>query len=499
MNKTLSSITLLILGSAMGIAATLFYVDSQGSNSESNEAAANEPLYWVAPMDANYRRDKPGNSPMGMALVPIFADAASVDDSPGTIRISPDVINNLGVRIAAVKWQAFDSKISTVGYVQYDQDKLIHIHPRVEGWLDKLYIKTTGAQVTKGQALYDIYSPELVSAQEELLLALQRSNKRLIRAAKQRLRALLVPEKTMATLIKTRKVMQNVTIYAPQSGVVGNLAVREGFFVKPGTKIMSIGSLDEVWVNAEVFERQSSLVSVGDKVTMTLGYAPGKEWVGAVDYIYPTLHAKTRTVQLRLRFDNPELALKPNMFTQVNIISESEEGLFIPREAVIRTGDNNRVVLALGEGKFKSIMVTIGRSNAKVIEIIAGLEAGDDVVVSAQFLLDSESSVSSDFKRMSHQEEDREQMVSDAVWVDAVIESAMVEHKMLKVTHQPIEQWDRPVMTMNFMVKQHIDMTPLVAGVAMRMQIVVNEDGGYDIIDIELKPASMKMNMSGDK
>ena len=400
MNKALSTITLLIVGAAMG--AVGFSQFGVASTASSAVSTATLPLYWVAPMDPNYRRDKPGQSPMGMDLIAVYDQPAGAKDSPGTINISPDVVNSLGVRTAAVEYRLFNEQINTVGYIGYDEDRLIHIHPRVEGWLDKLYIKNKGAQVVKGQPLYDIYSPALVNAQEELVIALERNNKRLIRAAKARLAALLVPKSTINQLIKTRKVRQNITIFAPQSGVVDNLSVREGFFVKPGTKIMSIGALDEVWVNAEVFERQASFVAVGNAVVMSLDYLPGQRWQGKVDYIYPTLDADTRTVQVRLRFANSDYALKPNMFAQIMIASDSDQALLVPKEAVIRTGESNRVVLALGEGKFKSINVDIGRTNRHSIEIIDGLVAGDDIVVSAQFLLDSESSISSDFVRMNH-------------------------------------------------------------------------------------------------
>jgi Cu(I)/Ag(I) efflux system membrane fusion protein len=188
--------------------------------------------------------------------------------------------------------------------------------------------------------------------------------------------------------------------------VVDNLNIRPGFFVKPDKTLMVIGSLDEVWVEAEVFERQAPLVKTGMPVTMTLNYLPGKTWQGKVDYIYPTLDAKTRTIKVRLRFANAERELKPNMFAQVAIHAQSvKEALLVPREALIRTGNSDRVVLAMGEGRFKSINVTVGRFDNQHAEILLGVEEGESVVTSAQFLIDSESSKSSDFKRMHHGEE----------------------------------------------------------------------------------------------
>ena len=395
-----------VIGIVLGSMATvLVYTGlSDDAPSGSGTAGKAEALYWVAPMDPAYKRDKAGKSPMGMDLVPVYAEPnGGVGADTGTIRISPDVVNNLGVRTAIAQRMALPLEIKTVGYVKYDEDLLVHIHPRVQGWVESLYVKASGDPVTRGQALYEIYSPELVNAQEEFVLALGRSNKRLVQASEDRLRALQVSETLVEKLRKTREVQQTVTFFSPRSGVVDNLHVRQGFFVTPGQTMMSIGTLDHVWVEAEVFERQASEVEVGLPVTMTLDFLPGKQWRGAVDYIYPALDAKTRTLKIRLRFDNDDDELKPNMFAQVIIHrANKKEALLVPLEAVIRTGSNDRVVLALGEGKFKSVAVKLGRLNGNFAEILEGLDEGTAIVTSAQFLLDSESSRTSDFKRMNH-------------------------------------------------------------------------------------------------
>jgi len=402
----------LAVGVVLGVIVTVsLYPGLMGSSEMSANGSASaepEPEYWVAPMDPNYKRDQPGKSPMGMDLIPVYADGDGGSDAgPGTIRISPDVVNNLGVRTAPAKRMPLPLQIKTVGYVQYDEDLLVHIHPRVQGWIEKLYVKASGDPVAKGEPLYDIYAPELVNAQEELVLALSRKNERLIRAAYDRLKALQVPTSLVEELKKTRKVRQRVTFYSPQSGVIDNLNIRQGFYITPGLTMMSIGNLDHVWVEGEVFERQAATVKVGLPVTMTLDFLPGKTWRGKVDYVYPTLDAKTRTLKVRLRFDNKDEALKPNMFAQVVIhTSNSGDALLVPREAIIRTGSSDRVVLALGNGKFKSIEVKVGRINQTSAEILAGLDEGEEIVTSAQFLLDSESSKTSDFRRMNHEFDD---------------------------------------------------------------------------------------------
>lgn len=413
MSNTVKNIGLIVLGAAIGAAGMgavmtgVGYLQISATDSSSGpmsgqaSTVSNKPLYWVAPMDPNYQRDKPGKSPMGMDLIPVYKEAGS-DAGPGTIKVSPEVVNNLGVRTSAAAMTNMHFEVRTVGYVDYNQDEIVHVHPRVEGWVEKIYVKAEGDPVTRGEPLYDLYSPALVNAQEEFLFALSRGNNKLIKGAETRLRALQVPQQTLDTLRKTRKLSQTVTFYAPQSGVVDNFNIRQGVFVKPGMTLMSIGALDEVWVEAEVFERQANMISAGLPVSIRLDFLPGERREGVVDYVYPVLDPTTRTLKVRMRFANTDRLLKPNMFAEVLIHKyAAKASLTVPEEAVIRGAESNRLVLALGDGRFKSIAVKTGRSDGKLIEILQGVSAGEEVVTSAQFLLDSESSKTSDFKRMN--------------------------------------------------------------------------------------------------
>ncbi|MCK5382291.1 MAG: efflux RND transporter periplasmic adaptor subunit, partial [Gammaproteobacteria bacterium] len=348
-----------------------------------------EVLYWVAPMDANYQRDKPGKSPMGMELLPVYADETG-DSSK--ITIAPEVVQNLGIRTAIAERSRLWRSIDTVGYVDYDESRVSHIHLRTEGWIEHLVAHSEGERVRKGEQLLELYSPDLVNAQEEFVQALGAGNKGLIRASRERLIALGIPANQVRQLEKTRKVKQTISIYSPQDGVVSKLMVRHGMYVTPDKQVMSLADLSSVWLLAEIYEAQADWVKVGFPAEVSLAFLPGRIWEGQVEYIYPSLDPKTRTLKARLRFDNPDEALKPNMYANVRIYGGPKEAVIvIPVEALIRTGRESRVVIALGDGRFTSRTVTAGIESGDWVEILAGIEPGDEVVTSGQFLLDSEA------------------------------------------------------------------------------------------------------------
>ena len=485
------TIALLIVTATLAHYSALWRIEEKRATSEAE--GSKEPLYWVAPMDPNYKRDEPGKSPMGMDLIPVYEQMGG-DEEVGTVTISPDVVNNLGVRTAPVTRGRLDLTISTVGYVQYDEDRLVHIHPRVEGWIEKLHVKAAGDPVIQGEPLYALYSPTLVNAQEELLLALKRNNPTLITAAMERLSALQVPHSEINRLKKSGKVSQTITITAPQSGVLDNLNTREGMFVKPGMEMMAIGQLEHIWVIGEIFERQAASVQVGDAVRMRLDYLPGREWKGNVDYIYPSLNAKTRTAQVRVHFDSSDRFLRPGMFAQMTIVTKpSRETLLIPREALIRTGSQSRVVLAKGEGRFKSIAVKVGRIGEDKVEILSGLKDGERIVTSAQFLIDSESSKTSDFKRMHHGEDQ-----PSSVWVAATIESVMPNHRMVTVKHEAIDAWEWPEMTMDFQVNPKVNFEALTLGTQLHMEIAKLDNGQYEMTGTHIMNGESEEDISSE-
>ncbi len=463
-NKTIQKspvLTWVILGALIGAGALLgmLKMGVLGSLTQRDATPEATPIYWVAPMDDAYRRDKPGKSPMGMDLIPVY-ESTQAGNAPGVIYVSPDIVNNIGVRSQPAQFRQLRHTIDTVGYVKYDEEQLIHVHPRVSGWIDKLFVNATGDPVVKGEPLYNLYSPELVNAQEEYLLALKGGDPRLERAAKNRMRALQFSPKWIKKLTSSKTIDQMVTFYAPQSGVVDNLNVREGYYVQPGTMILSVGGLDDVWIEAEVFERQSHWVTKNNPVEVSLEYLPNKRWQGVVDYIYPALDENNRTLRLRIRLKNSDHSLKPNMFARVTIDTQlGNPVLSIPKTALIRTANATRAVLSMGEGRFKSIDVEVGAMDDQWVEVLSGLNAGDLVVTSSQFLMDSESSKSSDFKRLHHSDQDVE-----SATVVGVINEVDVGSRRVNITRNAIAKWGRPKATLNFIAHTEVKLEVLNSG-----------------------------------
>jgi Cu(I)/Ag(I) efflux system membrane fusion protein len=370
-----------------------------------------DPTY-VCPMHPQIVRNEPGNCPIcGMDLVLQETEAPAEEESPESgppiVTIRSETMQNLGVRTAHVERGPLQRHIETVGYVAYDEDRIAHVHPRASGWVEKLLIRATGEEVNRNEVLLRYYSPEVVTAQEEYLLALngiKTSDTRgmdMVQGGRRRLRLLEVPESVIATIKKTEQVQETIPILSPAAGVVTELGVREGMFVKPEMELFAIADVSSVWVQVDVFAHQMNWVQVGNPATIRIAALPGEVWQGEVDYIYPELDPETRTLRVRLRFPNPDGKLKPNMFAEAEIHSQPKtNALNIPREALIISGDESRVVLALGQGRFQPKTVISGMRTDERIEILKGLQEGEEVVVSGQFLIDSESNLQASFQRM---------------------------------------------------------------------------------------------------
>ena len=374
----------------------------EGALSSIAKSKTKKPLYWVAPMNPNYRRDNPGKSPMGMDLVPVYKDPSDA----GVIKISPTVEHNLGVRTVEVSPRVFNYVIKTVGYVQPDEGTIKTISVYTKGWVKDLQVQSSGDLVEKGKLLFKLYSPTLISAQEEYLLAIKHHNQLLIRSGYQKLITLGMSENAVKQIKISKRVQQDVPVYSPKSGYVNVLKVRDGAHVMPETQLMSIANLSTVWIIAEVYEKQASLLKIGQSVTAQFAGLLRKNIMGKINYIYPALNAKNRTVRVRIIISNEKHQLKPHMYAHIAIDSgKSVVMLAIPKEALIPLGDNVRVVLSMGDGRFKPVEVGVGQYNQGWVSITHGLSKGQRVVTSAQFLLDSESNLKAGLERLTHKGE----------------------------------------------------------------------------------------------
>ena len=452
----------------------------KNQEAEAAESGEKKILYWVAPMDPAYRRDGPGKSPMGMDLVPVYDEGDS-----SAVKISPAVENNMGVRTARAERSKLWRKIDTVGYVDFDEEKISHIHLRSTGWIEKLTVQSEGERVKKGQLLFELYSPELVNAQDEYLQALRSANNYLLSASRERLYALGISKKQVEVIRKTRKVNQYVQVYAPQDGIVAKLMAREGMYVTPKMEIMSLADLSTIWLLAEVFESQANWVQAGHPADVKLSYVPGRKWEGKVEYIYPSLNQKTRTLKVRLRFDNPDEVLKPNMFASVAIYGGPKtDVIVIPREALIRSGGDERVIIAGGEGRFKPRKVVAGIESGDWVEIQKGLLEGDTVVTSGQFLIDSEASLKASLQRMQDtsmaeetmNEMDAAEKQMKLIGTGMVIEVLANEQK-IKLSHDPIPALKWPEMTMYFKVKPEMKLEQYKKDDVVEFELEQAEDG----------------------
>ncbi|MBT6147531.1 MAG: efflux RND transporter periplasmic adaptor subunit, partial [Gemmatimonadetes bacterium] len=365
------------------------------------DASERHVAYWRAPMDPSYVADGPGTSPMGMDLIPVYEDELSAQ---GTVTIDPVTAQNIGVRTALVEYRSLQPSVRTMGRVDFDETRMTDVNTKVAGWVERLFVDFTGQEVTKGEPLLELYSPELVAAQQEYLTALDyaqrlldqaadddvlRGAHELLAASLQRLRHWDVSDAQIERLQRERSVTRTVTIYSPQEGVVVHKAVLDGAHINPGQHLYRIAELSRVWVTADVYEYELPLVALGQQAQVSLSYLPGRTFTGRVSYIYPYLDAKTRTVKVRMSFDNSDRALKPEMYANVTLRAQAQDHLSIPVQAVIHSGERRVAIVALAGGRFQPRDVELGLQADGWYEVLAGLREGESIVTSAQFLIDS--------------------------------------------------------------------------------------------------------------
>lgn len=405
--------TILAVVLALGVGAGAGYWYARGIPTQADTSPTagqvRQPLYFRHPMNPSVTSPVPAKDEMGMDYVPVYADEGAGNAHPGTVKIDPVTVQNIGVRTARAERRALARTVRAVGRVDYDEERVTRLHPKTEGWIEELLVEKTGEPVLKDNILLSIYSPKLVTSQQEFLLALKnlanldalkatpydgiRQNAvDMLRTSRERLRLLDVPEHQIRELERERRIKKSVHIHSPYDGVVLKLGAREGQYVTPKTELYMLAELSKVWVYVDIYEHELPWVQVGDQAEMRLAGIPGQVFQGQVAYIYPFAASKTRTIKVRLEVDNPELALKPGMFAEVSIKAARQvNAVVVPSQAIVRSGPREQVFVVRAAGKFEPREVKVGVVADGLTQVLEGIEPEEEVVTSALFLIDSES------------------------------------------------------------------------------------------------------------
>lgn len=455
--------------------------------SETAAPSERKVLYWHDPMVPGQKFDKPGKSPfMDMPLVPVYADAGG-DDSGG-VSVSSRIQQSLGVRTAEVKHGTISPQVQVAGNIAFNERDQAVVQARAAGYVDRLHVRATLDRVVKGQPLVDLHVPDWVAAQEEFLTvrrmqAIQGEDlAALVAGARQRMRHAGMEEEHIRLVETSGQVHSNITLTAPVSGVVVELLAREGMSVMPGTPLFRINGLSTVWANAEVPESQAALLRPGSAVEARSSALPTHVFKGRVQALLPDVNPDTRTLKARIELANPGALLAPGMFVSVSLSTPVTHGLLVPTEALIQTGKRSVVVLALGDGKFHPVEVEPGIEANGQTEIRRGLQAGQQVVLSGQFLLDSEASLQATTTRMEDAapvQSNTEQRYTGQGKLEAIDKDAVT------LSHAPIPALKWGAMTMEFGLPAAGLPAGLKPGQSVSFEFVLNKEGTAVLTRIE--------------
>lgn len=434
-------------------------------------------LYWYDPMTPGQKFDKPGKSPfMDMQLLPKYADEASTNG----ITIQAQVAQNLGIRLAQVASTPFGNALTAVGRIEPDEHRLYTVQTRLPGFVERLYVRAVGDAVGRNQKLADVYAPELLAAQQEYLALLKLDvpdAETLRAAARTRLKLLGMAESEIAAIARSGQANPRFGVYAPASGFVTELGVRQGGQIMPGANLMQLADLSTVWLIAEVPERDAGRLKPGETVEARLESLPGVTVAGRVSHIYPTLDAATRSVRVRIELPNRQGQLRPGMYASVALAGQVREALAVPTESVIATGTRKVVIVKDGD-TFRPAAVETGLEREGKTEILKGLAAGENVVVSGQFLIDSEASLAGVLARLSS-------TTSTPVTkpVRGKVDEIDLKAGRITLSHEAIPALKWPAMTMEFKVRDPKILAALKANDAVEFELSPKPEGGDYVIE----------------
>jgi Cu(I)/Ag(I) efflux system membrane fusion protein len=406
MNKQILIIAI-VMALAAGAGGGYWYAQMQIP--KGTTLAELKPLYYRHPMNPAVTSPVPQKDEMGMDFLPVYTEDLQKEGPPGTVTIDPVTVQNLGIRTALAEQRTLARAIRTVGRVTYDEKLLTRLHPKIEGWITKLYVDETGEQVKRNQELLQIYSPQLVTTEEEYVLALngletlenspykdvRQGAENLVKSTRERLDWLDVPAHQIRVLEETREIEKNLHIHSPFDGIVVNIGAREGVYVTPQTELYMIADLSHIWIVADIYEYELPYIRIGQEAEVTLSYDPETVLTARITFIYPTLDPKTRTAKVRFELENPGQKLKPDMYANVEVRIPLGMRLVVPEEAVLNSGTRQILFVDRGQGRLEPRDIQIGVSAEGYYEVQKGIASGERVVTSAAFLIDSESQLQS--------------------------------------------------------------------------------------------------------
>ncbi len=429
--------------------------DITNDNIQSSTPAAGERkiLYWQAPMNPNYKSDKPGKSPMGMDLIPVYDDGnkdkKKDPNARASVTIAPETIQNTGIRTEKAQMASFGTLVRSYGDVTENIRLKNDIAGRVSGWVKNLKVKAEGDEVKKGDLLFELDSPELISAQQDYISALKTAIKGRIESAERRLRSLGVQDNVIADIRKNRKAKIYVPFYAQSDGVISLINVHEGTYVKTGMMIMQIQDYSSVWIDVSVAEKDIPYISDKTKVNVSFPNLGIQNQQAKIDYIYPTIDRSTRTGRVRLVLDNEKGKLKPGAYADVEFETGVERRLSIPSDAILKSKEGDFVIIAQDRGRFQPQKILSGLKYKGRTEILSGIKENDKIVVSGQFLIDSESALRESFRKMQRMQQSLSslQVTDDQLaMINHLLDAALYIHKKLVKNEMPNPKMIMPAL-----------------------------------------------------
>ncbi|MDP9919716.1 Cu(I)/Ag(I) efflux system membrane fusion protein [Variovorax boronicumulans] len=483
---------------ALLLAAGAFYLGrTTAPSTEAPTTAPSTPdgrkvLYWHDPMVPGPRFDKPGKSPfMDMQLVPMYADSTTGTGSAGGVQVSPTVQQNLGIRYAGVRRAQTSASFDAVGAVQFDERLNVVVQTRVAGYVERLSVRASMERVRKGQALATVFAPEWLGPQNELL-ALKRSgvSADLVAAARERMRALSIPAELIRRSEETGTAQARYVLTAPSDGVVAELGVREGVAVTPGMTLFRIAGLEKVWAVAEIPEAQAVRLARGQKVRAVLQADAAQSFDGTLDEILPEVNAATRTLKARFEVDNRRGTLTPGMLLRLQVKGPTSTRLVVPSEAVIRTGKRAVVIVRKADGAFEPRDVSPGADLGDDTEIVSGLNEGEQVVASGQFLIDSEARLRSVLGNMASPAVTAAAPAAVLHQAEGKVESVAPDG--LTISHGPVATLKWPPMTMGFAKASPEAFPDIQPGDLVRFEFKEGGPTGYELVSVQRMPQGAK-------